>query len=108
VAETGTAYAVGATERGTCNVDPNSPHPSTLFRRLAMKHLMIEDLSLTEELHRAPMGAVRGGFCGTPAPGPVITLPPFPEMPALPAMPGLPVLPSPGLPGHPVPYYQAL
>ena len=52
-----------------------------------MKRLMIKDLSLTEELRRAPMGAVRGGFCGTPVPEPVVTLPAFPAMPAMPAMP---------------------
>ena len=74
-----------------------------------MEHLLIKDLSLTEELHRAPMGAVRGGFCGTPVPGPVITLPALPALPAMPpAFPALPVppaLPGPGLPpAHPVPY----
>jgi hypothetical protein len=77
-----------------------------------MKRLMIEDLSLTEELHRASMGAVRGGFCGTPAPGPVITLPVIPAMPgmpAFPAMPALPPLPGPGLPpAQPIPCYVGL
>ena len=74
-----------------------------------MKHLMIKDLSLSEELHRAPMAAVRGGFCGTPVPGPVITLPAFPAMPAVPALPVLPALPGPGLPPvQPVPCYVGL
>jgi hypothetical protein len=71
-----------------------------------MKHLMIKDLSLNEALHRAPMGAVRGGFCGTTVPGPVMTLPEFPAMPAFPALPSLPV---PGLPpAQPVPCYVGL
>ena len=75
--------------------------------------MKIKDLSFTEELRGAPMGAVRGGFCGTPAPGPVIPLPgipAMPEMPAIPPFPGLPAIPGlpvppalPGLPGQPVP-----
>ena len=86
-----------------------------------MKRLMIRDLSLTEELRRAPMGAVCGGFCGTPVPEPVVTLPASPAMPAMPvmpAMPGLPAIPAlpvpPGLPGpglppaQPIPCYVGL
>ena len=74
-----------------------------------MKRLMIRDLSLTEELLRAPMGAVRGGFCGTPVPEPVVTLPAFPAMPAMPALPVLPGLPGPGLPpAQPIPCYVGL
>jgi hypothetical protein len=80
-----------------------------------MKRLMIRDLSLTEELRRAPMGAVRGGFCGTPVPEPVVTLPAFPAMPAMPGIPAIPALPvPPGLPGpglppaQPIPCYVGL
>lgn len=67
-----------------------------------MKALLINDLPLAEALDRAPMRAVRGGFCGTPVPRPVITLPEFPAMPPFPAMPEIPavavppVLPLPG------------
>jgi hypothetical protein len=78
-----------------------------------VKHLTIEDLPLAEALQCAPLSAVRGGFCGTPVPAPVMTLPAFPEMPAIPAipippMPELPGLPEPRLPERPMPCYRAL